>query len=170
MPGGRSGHDQVAELGARVPDLDLDLRRQREAHFGEDLARFADYPAAVLRRLVPGRRQTEHRPRVARAQRAHDDVVDPGRVLDRDQVLRLQAADPELGDRPRRVGAQPFAKRRVDPRPRDDACADHRPDLGFEVRNDALDGFRVDDALLGQHLLEGADPCGRVIGHGVASR
>jgi hypothetical protein len=96
--------------------------------------------------------------------------VDPGRVLDRDQLLRLHAGDPELGDRLRRVGAQPFAKRRVDPRPSDDACADHRPDLGFEVRDDSLDGFRVNDALLGQQLLKGTGPCRRVIGHDVASR
>ena len=46
-------------------------------------------------------RQAEHRPRVARAQRAHDDVVHVGRVLDDDHVVALRTAEAELGDRRR---------------------------------------------------------------------
>ena len=93
------------------------------AEVGQDAARIHDGARAVRRRLVPDRRQAEHLPRVAGAQRADDDVVHRRRVLDDDDVLALRALEAELGDRGRAVGEQPGPVVRVGPRPGDDLGA-----------------------------------------------
>ena len=93
------GKDEVADLGARVPHPDLDVVRHVEPISAQQRPRLAHHARAVRRALVPGRRQPEHRPRVAGAQRAHHDVVHVGRVLDHDHVLALRAAEAQLGDR-----------------------------------------------------------------------
>ena len=77
-----------------------------DAEVGEHAARVHDGARAVGRRLVPDRRQAEHLPRVAGAQRADDHVVQLGRVLDRDHVLALAADIAERGDRLGRVRQQ----------------------------------------------------------------
>ena len=68
-------HDE-AGLGGRVPHPDLRVGRQRHAEIGEHAARIVHRARAVRRRLVPDRRQAEHFPRIAGAQRADDDVVE----------------------------------------------------------------------------------------------
>ena len=60
---------------------------QRDAEIGEHAARVLDRARAIGRRLVPDRRQPEHFPRIAGAQRADDHVVALRRVLDRDQMV-----------------------------------------------------------------------------------
>ena len=67
--------------------------------------------------LVPARRQPEHRPRVAGAQRADDDVVHGRGVLHDHDVLALRALEAELGDRGGAVVEQPRACSRGRSRP-----------------------------------------------------
>ena len=82
---GRKHH--VAGLRGRVPDRDLHIIGQRQAELGEYRARLPHRPRPVGEALVPARRGSEQRHRVAGAQRADDDVVrglgvrdDPQRV------------------------------------------------------------------------------------------
>ena len=119
-----------------------------EAHLGEHRARLADDAGAVGRVLVPGRRQAEHRPRVAGAQRADDDVVDVRSVLDDDDVLALRAAEAELGDGGRAVVEQPGLVVGVGPRPGDDLGAVQRADVVGVRLMKPVDDRRVDEAPL----------------------
>ena len=75
--GVRRPHRQhhVARVGGGVPDADLDLGRQVEAHLLQHGARLAHDARAVLEVLVPVRRQADDREGGARAQRAADDVL-----------------------------------------------------------------------------------------------
>ncbi len=75
---GGSGKDHVADLRARVPDAHLDV-------VGHASCRTRRARPAARAPFASGRRssctsvgESEHRPRVARAQRADDDVVDVG--------------------------------------------------------------------------------------------
>ena len=104
-------------------------RDERHAELGQHAARVDHRARAVGRRLVPDRRQAEHRPRVAGAERADDQVVLVGRVLDRHHVLALPPAVAELGDGRGGVRAQPVGEGRIDPGPRDHPGAVARPDL-----------------------------------------
>ena len=67
VPAGRIGHDQVADLGRRIPDADPGLGRQRNAEFGEHAARIDHGARTIGRGLVPDRRQAEHRQRDSRS-------------------------------------------------------------------------------------------------------
>ena len=87
--GGTLRQHQVAHLGGRIPDPDLDMLRQLQAELLQHAARVDHRARAVRRRFVPGRRQAQHRQRIAGAQGADDQVVDLRRVLDRDDVLAL---------------------------------------------------------------------------------
>src|SRR5207249_10980383 len=59
------GQHHVADLGAAVPDANLDRVIKLEAELAQDPARIDDRPRAVRRALVPDRGETQHRPRVA---------------------------------------------------------------------------------------------------------
>ena len=127
QPSGAVGpHRQhhVARVGRRVPDADLDLGRQVEAHLPQHGARLPHDAGAVLQVLVPVGRQADDRERGARAERAADDVLHRRRVLEHHQmpvVARHRQA--QLGDRGAAVGEQAGAKRRVGPGAGDDARA-----------------------------------------------
>ena len=71
--------NEVARLGRAVPHPDR-ARRPGRRHPSRPAPSAAGRPCASGTRLglVPPRRQPEHRPRVAGAERAHDDVVDVG--------------------------------------------------------------------------------------------
>src|SRR5213593_1403928 len=84
--GGPLRKHEVAELGARVPDLDLHALGQVDAEL-------AQRPRAVLERLVPDGRKPDEGGRIAGAERADDEVVHAGRVLDH---LEIDAAETQL--------------------------------------------------------------------------
>ena len=68
-------HDQEARLGGGIPHPDFGVLGQRDAEIVEHAARVLDRARAIGRGLVPDRRQAEHFPRIAGAQRADDHVV-----------------------------------------------------------------------------------------------
>jgi len=74
-------------------------------------------------RLVPDGRQPEHRPRIAGAQRAHDDVAHLARVFEHYHVLALAADEAELRDRGGGVLEQALLVGGICPRARDDSGA-----------------------------------------------
>ena len=124
------GQHEVADLGGAVPDPHLDVvGHDDSAELAQHAARIDHGARAVGRRLVPDRRQAQHRPRVAGAERADDEVVDGGRVLDHDHVLALRAGVAELGDRGGgvRAAAAPCRRDRSRRARRPGAVA--RPDL-----------------------------------------
>src|SRR6058998_4315624 len=100
------GEHQVAELRARVPDANLRRLRQVEAELAQDHARLTHRPRAVLERLVPDRRQADQRVRVAGAERANDQIVYSGRVLDH---LEVDPAEAQLFDGLGPVGEEALA-------------------------------------------------------------
>jgi DNA-binding transcriptional MocR family regulator len=115
---GRAGRQHhVPGLRRRVPDRDPDAAGQCHAELGQDFAGFADRARPVGKALVPARRRTEQRHRVARAQRAHDDVV---RVVGVGHHAQLVAQPVEAGLRRGRVPVrqQQVAIPRVGPGPR----------------------------------------------------
>ena len=123
---------------------------QRGAELGEHVPRLAHGAAPVVAALVPVRRDAEEHPRIARAERAHDQVVEIRRVLDGEEVHRPQI-DAERPACRRAVSQQPRLERRVDPGPGDDAGAlrgrprIHRLDRGAYI-------VGGEDALLDQQL------------------
>ena len=87
-------HDE-AGLGGRIPHADLGVGSAASTpKSGKHAARIGHGARAIGRRLVPDRRQAEHFPRIAGAQRAHDHVVPLRRVLDRDQMIAHAADEP----------------------------------------------------------------------------
>ncbi len=73
--GGAGGEDEVADRRAGVPHADLDVVGELGAELGQHGPRFGDGAGPVGEALVPDRRDPEQWPRVARAQRADDQVV-----------------------------------------------------------------------------------------------
>src|SRR5215208_3726294 len=72
-----------------ILNSDGDFVRQIQPEFAEHLTWPADHPPAVVWCAVPLRRVAEDRPRVARAQCAHDDVMNSwcvGEDLERGEV------------------------------------------------------------------------------------
>ena len=130
--------------------------RQRDAEIGQHAARIVDRARAIGRRFVPDRRQPEHFPRIAGAQRADDHVVQLRRVLDRDQVIADAVEQTERGDRLAGVLEQRLLERRIAPGLGDDAGAVMRADLGLIGLDDGVERRRIDIALLGQHGFERA--------------
>ena len=109
-------------------------RRTREAR-----PRLRDDTGAIRRALVPGRRQAEDGPGVARAEGADDDVVDFRGVLDDHHRVPLEASVAELADRGGPVRAQPLAVPRIHPRPSDDSRAVLRPEVALVALDDRID-------------------------------
>ena len=129
-----------------------------DAEIGEHAARIVDRPRAVGRSLVPDRRQAEHLPRIAGAQRADDHVVGLRRVLDRDQVVADPADMAVFRDRRRGIIEQRLLEGGIGPGLGDDAGAVVRADLGLVGLDDAVDGRGVDIALLGQDRFQRPHP------------
>src|SRR5713101_99398 len=153
--GGPLRKNQVPELGARVPDPDLHALGQVDAELAQHHARLPYRAGAVLERLVPDWREPDESVRIARAERADDEVVDAGRVLDH---LEVDPAEAKLFDGRRPVGEEPLAVRRIDPGAGDDLGAVVRPDVLLVGADDAVDGLARDELLLDEQRLEGADP------------
>ena len=107
-PGWPFRQDQVTHFGGAVPHTYLHVVGQLEAEFAQHAARIDHRTRAIGRRLVPDGWQAEDRPRIARAQGAHDEVVDLGRILEDHHVLALAANVAELGNRGAGVGEQAF--------------------------------------------------------------
>ena len=128
-----------------------------DAEVVEHAARVLHGARAVRRRLVPDRRQAEHLPRIAGAQRADDHVVALRRVLDRDQMIADAAHVAHRGDRLGGVRQQRLLERRIGPGLGDHDRAVPRSDLGLVGLDDGVERGRVDIALLGQHGFQRAD-------------
>ena len=148
---------EVAGLRAGVPHLDIDVVRDHRAHLGEQFPWFPHGPSAVRRRLVPLRWQPERRPRVARAQRADDQVVHVRGVLHHGHVLALRPAEAEIRHGGGPVRQQTRLVLRVGPRPGDDLGAVHRPQVVLEMRDDRVHRVDVEDPLLHEHRFDGRD-------------
>ena len=127
-----------------------------DAEVVEHAARVLHRARAVRRRLVPDRRQAEHLPRIAGAQRADDHVVALRRVLDRDQMIADPAHVAHRGDRLGGVLQQRLLERRIGPGLGDDDRAVARADLGLVGLDDGVERGRIDVALLGQHGFQRA--------------
>ena len=131
-----------------------DALGQVDAELAQHHARLAHRARAVLERLVPDGRQADEGVRIAGAERAHDDVVDAGRVLDH---LEIDAAEAQLLDGRRPVGEEALLVVRVDPRARHDLGAVVRADVLLVGADDAVDGLARDEPLLDEQRLERAD-------------
>src|SRR5262245_2595538 len=151
--GGALGEHQVPELGTRVPDANLHALGQVDAEFAQHHAGLAHGARAVLERLVPDRRQADERVRIARAERAHDHVVNARPVLD---DLEVDAAEAQLLDGRGAVGKEPLLVRWVEPRPRHDLGAVVRSDVLLVRAHDAVDRVAGDELLFHQQGLERA--------------
>ena len=147
---------QEARLRGRIPDPDLGLLRQLDAEIGEHAARILDRARAVGRGLVPDRRQAEHLPRIAGAQRADDHVVEARGVLDRDQMVADPAHVAELAHRLGGVVEQRPLECGIAPGLGDDTRAVVRADLGLVGLDDGVERGRIDVAFLGQDGLQRA--------------
>ena len=157
VPAGRIGTTRKRVSAVEVPDAYFGFLGQRDAEIGQNAARVLDRPRAVGRRLVPDRRQPEHFPRIAGAQRADDHVVALRRVLDRDQMVADGAHVAERGDRRGGILQQRLPEGGIGPRPGDDEGAVARADLGLVGLDDGIERRRIDVALLGQDRFQGAD-------------
>ena len=124
------------------------------AELGQHRARLRHRARPVGLQLVPVRRQAEHRPRVAGAQGADDQVVDPLGVLEDDEAGVVVEADAELLAGGAAVGEQPRLERRIDPGPRHDLGAERRR-ARIEDLDLAADLVRPDQPLLDQQLADG---------------
>ena len=137
------------------PDADSGPLRQCYAEIGEHCPRLLHCVRAIGRGLIPHRRQAEHVPWIAGAQRANDHIMRLRCVLDCNQMI----ADPSLMSKgrgsPGRVFEQRLPKRRIAPGFGDDAGTDMRADPGLMRLDDAVESRRFDIALLDQKGLEG---------------
>ena len=131
--------------------------RQFQPEFAQNAARVEDGARAIGRRLVPDRRQAEHRPRVAGAERAHDQVVDLRRVLDHHHVFSLPAGKTKLGDGGAGVLEQALLEGGIHPRASDDSGAVVWPDLSLVSINQRVERGRVDQPLVHEQRLESLD-------------
>src|SRR4029434_4394061 len=104
--------------------------------------------------LVPDRRQAQYVPRIAGAQRADDDVVALGRVLDCAEVIADALGAGQGRDGPGAVREQRLLEGGIAPRLGDDARADMRADAGLVGLDDAVERRALDIALLDQDGFE----------------
>src|SRR5882762_10207479 len=151
------GYHEIAHLGGRVPDADLRARRQSHTELRQYAARIPDHARPIRCALVPDRWQSQHRPRVAAAERADNDVVSAGRVRDGNHVLALSTGITQFGNSGGRIAHQSFSKCRIYPGARDDARAVARTDFRLVGVDQYIECCRIDVALLGHHRLERAD-------------
>src|SRR5262249_59492917 len=138
-------HD-VAQVGGRVVYTYLDILRQFDAEVGEHAAWVNDGAGTIGQALVPGRRDAQQHLGVTGAQRAHDDVVHFGCVLDRAELGERADVDPQLTQGGARILEQAPLEAGVDPGP-----GNH---LGTERGGPAV--HEVDlgrDLLRGEHAL-----------------
>ncbi len=156
VPSGRIGSTRKRVSAVEIPDPDFDVLRQRDAEIGEHAARVLHRARAIGRGLVPDRRQAQHFPGVAGAQRAHDHVVPLRRVLDHDEMVADAADMAERADRLGAVLEQRLLERRIGPGLGDDARAVVRADLGLIGLDDGVERGRLDIAFFGQDRLERA--------------
>ena len=122
-----------------------------------DAARVDHRARPIGRGLVPDRRQAEHRPRITRAQRAHDQVVDLGPVLHHQRVLTLPVRVAQLGDRGWRVLQQAFLVGGIHPGARHHACAVARAYLVFHRVDECVERGWIDQAFFHEERLERLD-------------
>jgi hypothetical protein len=155
--GGPPRQHQVAHHRGRIADpdldLDLDLVRDNRAELGEHRARLVDRPRPVRFELVPVRWQPEHRPRIAGAQRADDQVVHLLGVLQHDQPGVVVEADAQFLAGGAAIGEQALPEGGIDP----GAC-DHPGAQRGGARIDHIDlvadFLRPDQLLLDQKLAD----------------
>ena len=95
--------DEVPHLRRRVEDAHLDVVADVDAEFLQHTARIGDRPRAVRQALVPRGRRPEQSARIARAERADDQVVHAFGVLDGDEDGRGAGAQADLDRRRARV-------------------------------------------------------------------
>jgi len=114
-PFGATRYDDVAQLRGTVPNAQLDARIELEPELREHRARLAHHAGSVSEALVPARRRTEERHRIAGAKSANDDVVYALGILDRPQLdlSPVRHIDAELVERPIGIGEKARAKARV---------------------------------------------------------
>ena len=142
----------------RIPDADFGIARQGDAEFGQHAFRVDHRARAIGRRFVPDRRQSQHLPGIAGAQRADDHVMRLRRVLQGDQMR------PDRADIAERIGrlAGVFEQARLEvgigPGARHDAGAVMRADLGLARLDDLVERGGIDIALLGQDGFERPHP------------
>ena len=156
VPAGRIGSTMKRVSAVESQTRIVGAGRQRHAEIGEYAARVVDRARAIGRRFVPDRRQAEHLPRVAGAQRADDHVVLLRRVLYRDEVIADAVDQAERDDRLAGIGEQ----RRLNAgslhalaTTRAPLCGPTLVSIGLD---DDVDRGRVDIALLGQHGFQRA--------------
>ena len=123
VPDGPHREDEVAQVGRAVVDVDGHPLRQFGAELGQHGPRLSHGAGAVGPALVPVGRDAQDALGVAGAERADDEVVPLGRVLEDDEVCRPRL-DAQLPRRRRRVGQQPGLEGRVGPGPRHQAGAE----------------------------------------------
>ena len=146
---------QIADLGGRIPYPHFDLVRQAPGRTRQHAARVDHRARPIRRRLVPARRQAEQTPRIAGAERADDEVMDGGRVLDHHDDAAPRARGIRSGSIVRvRVLQQPRLEVRIDPGPRDDLRAAPRADLLFIGLDPGVDRGGIDQPLLRQQALQ----------------
>ncbi len=165
VPAGRSGttNQRICALLSQVL-ISTDGGMSKPELLEHD-ARLARGARAKGRILVPIRRQTQHRPRIARAQCANDEIVHGRRIDGRAHVLAFGARHAlgqiERGDRGRRIVAETLLERGIDPGARHDLGAVERPHLGLEEGQHAVHRLVGDDALLDQTAIPRPSPARR---------
>src|SRR2546427_2309601 len=78
--------DHVASICRRIPNPDLSSRWWVESHLAQHRAGLANDPRPIIQVFVPIRRRPDDCISRARAQSAHDHVVNGGRVLEYNKV------------------------------------------------------------------------------------
>ena len=107
----------VALVGGRLVNAYLDVLRQLEAEIGEHAAWVDDGAGTVGQALVPGRWDAPQHLWVTGTQRANDDVVHFGRVLDGAELSERANVDPKLTQRGARILEQAPLEAGIDPGP-----------------------------------------------------
>ena len=110
VPLGRMGSTRWRRSAVGVAHAHLRASRQLDAELGQHAARVDHHARAVGEALVPGRRDAEQQLGIAGAQRADDDVVDAGHVLDGAIVGQRADIDADLGRAERVSASRRFLK------------------------------------------------------------
>jgi hypothetical protein len=111
---GSTRQHEIAHVGIAVVDAHLDLVGNCDAEFGENGARLTHRPAAVGLGDVPAGWLTQERARIARAQGAHDEIVQALRVL-HDHQLGLLDREAKFRGSARAILEQPRFVIRIAP-------------------------------------------------------
>src|SRR5690349_10477873 len=101
----------ITRICCRVPDANLDLRRQIQSHLFQYGARLAHDPCPVLQVFVPVRRKSNDSEGRARALRTANHVLERRGVLEHDEVaVMFRHCDPKLRNCRGTIGQQPSAE------------------------------------------------------------